>query len=56
MRIIDNDDFFCTFCDIPFKNTENSYQHFEAQLRAHVLDELAARRASQRSKAQKILV
>ena len=40
MRIIDNDDFFCTFTDVPFKNTENSYQHFETQLRAHVLEPL----------------
>ena len=40
MRIIDNDDFFCEFTDIPFKNTENSYQHFETQLRAHVLEPL----------------
>ena len=40
MRIIDNDDFFCTFTDVPFKNSENSYQHFEAQLRAHVLEPL----------------
>ena len=37
MRIIDNDDFFCEFTDIPFKNNENSYAHFETQLRAHVL-------------------
>ena len=40
MRIIDNDDFFCEFTDIPFKNTENSYQHFETLLRAHVLEPL----------------
>ena len=40
MRIIDNDDFFCTFTDIPFKNTKNSYDHFETQLRAHVLEPL----------------
>ena len=43
MRIIDNDDFFCEFTDIPFKNTENSYQHFETQLRAHVLTPLHER-------------
>ena len=40
MRIIDNDDFFCEFTDVPFKNNENSYQHFETQLRAHVLEPL----------------
>ena len=40
MRIIDNDDFFCEFTDIPFKNNEISYQHFETQLRAHVLEPL----------------
>jgi len=43
MYIIQNPDFFCTFCDVPFKNTENSYDHFRKQLRAHVLDELTAR-------------
>ena len=42
MRIIDNDDFFCTFCDVPFKNNQISYEHFRDQLRAHVLDELTA--------------
>ena len=42
MRIIDNDDFFCSFCDIPFKNNENGYEHYKEQLRAHVLDELTA--------------
>ena len=40
MRIIDNDDFFCEFTDIPFKNNEISYQHYETQLRAHVLEPL----------------
>ena len=43
MRIIDNDDFFCTFCDVPFKNNQIAYEHFRDQLRAHVLDELTAR-------------
>ena len=40
MRIIDNDDFFCTFCDVPFKNNQIAYEHYADQLRAHVLDEL----------------
>ena len=42
MRIIDNDDFFCSFSDVPFKNNEISYEHFRDQLQAHVLDELHA--------------
>ena len=42
MRIIDNDDFFCSFSDVPFKNNQISYEHFRDQLRAHVLDELSA--------------
>ena len=40
MRIIDNDDFFCEFSDVPFKNNENGFQHFRGQLRAHVLEPL----------------
>ena len=40
MRIIDNDDFFCEFTDVPFKNNEISYEHFATQLRAHVLQPL----------------
>ena len=40
MRIIDNDDFFCEFTDVPFKNNEISYEYFEKQLQAHVLDTL----------------
>lgn len=40
MRIIENDKFFCTFCDVPFKNNENGYEHYREQLRAHVLDAL----------------
>ena len=43
MRIIDNDDFFCSFSDVPFKNNPIAYEHFRDQLRAHVLDELKAR-------------
>ena len=40
MRIIENDRFFCTFTDVPFKNNENGYAHYREQLRAHVLDPL----------------
>ena len=40
MRIIDNDDFFCSFTDGPFKNNQISYEHFAEQLRVHVLGEL----------------
>ena len=40
MRIIDNDDFFCSFSDVPFKNNEIAYEHFADQLRVHVLKEL----------------
>ncbi len=40
MRIIQNDDFFCEFIDVPFKNTENSYEHYREQLRHHVLGTL----------------
>ncbi len=40
MRIIENDRFFCTFIDVPFKNNENGYAHYREQLRAHVLDPL----------------
>lgn len=40
MRIIDNDNFFCEFSDVPFKTNENSYNHFREQLRAHVLQPL----------------
>ena len=41
MNIIPNEKFFLEFTDVPFKNTENSYDHFRKQLRAHVLDPLA---------------
>jgi len=41
MNIINNDRFFLEFTDVPFKNTENSYEHFRKQLRAHVLDPIA---------------
>ena len=40
MRIINNDNFFCEFSDVPFKNNENGYAHFREQLRAHVLEPL----------------
>ena len=40
MRIIDNDNFFCEFTDVPFKKTNIAYDHFRDQLRAHVLDKL----------------
>lgn len=43
MKIINNDRFFCTFIDVPFKNTEVGYAHYAEQLRAHVLDELRDR-------------
>ena len=32
MRIINNDNFFCEFSDVPFKNNENGYAHFREQL------------------------
>ena len=40
MDIIKNPDFFCEFSDVPFKKTSNSIDHYEKQLRAHVLDKL----------------
>ena len=40
MRIIDNDNFFCEFVDVPFKKTKIAYDHFRDQLRAHVLGKL----------------
>ena len=40
MRIIDNDDFFCEFSDVPFKNNQIAYEHYTDQLRAHVLQPL----------------
>ncbi len=43
MDIIQNPDFFCEFTDVPFKKTENSYEHFRKQLQVHVLDKLAER-------------
>ena len=40
MRIIQNDNFFCEFTDVPFKNNENGYLHYREQLQYHVLDKL----------------
>jgi len=40
MDIIRNPNFFCEFSDIPFKKNENSIEHYEKQLQAHVLDKL----------------
>jgi len=42
--IINNEGFFVTFCDVPFKRDQNSVDHFATQLQAHVLDELKNRR------------
>lgn len=43
MRIIDNDNFQCSFTDVPFKKTANSIDHYEEQLQVHVLDFLRDR-------------
>ena len=43
MDIIQNPDFFCEFTDVPFKKNQNSIEHYEKQLRAHVLDPLKKR-------------
>ena len=40
MDIIQNPDFFCEFTDVPFKKNDNSIEHYEKQLRVHVLDKL----------------
>ena len=42
MDVIENPDFFCKFSDIPFKKNENSIDHYETQLKAHVLEKLAS--------------
>ena len=42
MDIIQNPGFFCEFTDVPFKKTENSFEHYRKQLQAHVLDKLSA--------------
>ena len=38
--LIQNEKFFVTFTDVPFKKNENSIEHFAATLQKHVLDEL----------------
>ena len=38
--LIQNDKFFVSFTDVPFKRNENSVEHFMATLQKHVLDEL----------------
>ena len=38
--LIQNEKFFFTFTDVPFKKNENSIEHFAATLQKHVLDEL----------------
>ena len=43
MDIIKNPDFFCEFTDVPFKKNENSIEHYEKQLQAHVLNPLKER-------------
>ena len=43
MDVIQNPDFFCEFSDVPFKKTANSVEHYEKQLRAHVLEPLHER-------------
>lgn len=40
MDVIKNPNFFCEFIDVPFKKTENSYEHYREQLRFHVLGKL----------------
>ena len=40
MKIIQNDNFFCEFIDVPFKNNENGYEHYCEQLQYHVLGKL----------------
>lgn len=36
--VIRNERFQCSFMDVPFKKTQNSIDHYEEQLKAHVLD------------------
>ncbi len=40
MDVIKNPDFFVTFTDVPFKKNRNSIDHYEKQLRGHVLTPL----------------
>lgn len=41
--LIQNENFFVSFTDVPFKKNENSIEHFAATLQKHVLDELHER-------------
>ena len=43
MDVIKNPGFFCEFTDVPFKKTANSIEHYEKQLRAHVLNPISER-------------
>ena len=43
MDIIKSPEFFVSFTDVPFKKNENAIDHYEKQLRSHVLDELSER-------------
>ena len=36
--VIQNERFQCSFMDVPFKKTQNAIDHYEGQLKAHVLD------------------
>ena len=38
--LIQNENFFVSFTDVPFKKNENSIEHFATTLQKHVLDEL----------------
>ena len=38
--LIQNENFFVSFTDVPFKKNENGIEHFAATLQKHVLDEL----------------
>ena len=38
--LIQNEKFFVSFTDVPFKSNENGIEHFTATLQKHVLDEL----------------
>ena len=40
MRIVDKDDFFVSFLDMPFKTTEAAVRHYVTQLQVKVLDRL----------------
>ena len=41
MRIIDNDDFFCSFSDVPFKNNQISYEQFAKLSEAQITEFIA---------------